>query len=652
MTSDLEFLIEQNELKPTDPPPRLISEYIEGRRVMPPSTPFPGFWENRRTPYGIEIADNMSPYSPVTITSVMKGAQIGLTAWAENVVGYWMDAVPAEILYASATDELLEKWATKRLEPLIDSIGMRHKIYAQADLGAKSRRTGDKMYRKEYTGGALDMASAQSASGLRSDSKRILILDEVDGAPRQLRTGEGNWLDVAYARKNAWGARGKVLEFSTPTTFEDSLIRERYEAGDRRKYKVPCPRCGVLDSLEFENLRHEMKGGQLWRVWYQCPHCDGIIQNHEKTAMMDPENGACWEPTAIASNRTHRSYHISSLYSPVGMLSWFELYQIYLEAKNHPDRDKMRSFVNLYLGLPFKETGSRPKLEKVIELRGEYREGEVPDGVLFLTAGVDVQRGATGDPLNPPRLELEVLGHGAGFRTWSVLYKVIEGDTTRSPFEGAWASLTEWAKSTGLTFRRADGMQFPVSLVFIDSGDGMYFDIVYSFAGTWRNCYPSKGFNVLQKRKGEKGDEAGPHNFKRYRMAKSDRHGDATFIEISTNYYKGRIYNGLQISRRDVDPQRPGFCDFPRDRDENYFKMLTAEEKRSDGSFHAGGRRNEALDCRVMGLCAGDVYLDGKVSAMRIAAKAKGASDMELQQIDHKFVLELMAKQTARRFVA
>jgi phage terminase large subunit GpA-like protein len=244
----------------------LISAYVEGHRVLPPNTPFPGPWENARTPYAIEIMDNLAPFSPVEITTVMKGAQLGLTAAAENVCAYWMDANPSEVLYVSATDELLEKWATKRLEPLIDSIGMRSKIFAQADVGAKSRRTGDKMLSKEYVGGTLNMASAQSASGLRSDSKRILILDEVDGAPRMLRTGEGNWLDVAYARKNAWGARGKVLEFSTPTTFEDSLIRERWEAGDRRVYKVPCPRCGVMDVLEFQHLRHEMKVGQLYKV--------------------------------------------------------------------------------------------------------------------------------------------------------------------------------------------------------------------------------------------------------------------------------------------------------------------------------------------------------------------------------------------------
>lgn len=641
MTTDLEFLIEENAKRPTEPPPALISEYVEGHRVLPTNTPFPGHWENSRTPYAVEIMDNMSPFSPIQITDAMKGAQLGLTAAAENVVGYYMDPCPAEVLYASATDALLEKWATKRLEPLIDSIGMRDRLVATANTSG-SRRTGDKLMSKSYVGGNLSMASAQSASGLRSDSIRVLILDEIDGAPRELKTGEGNWLDVAMARTNAWGPRKKVLRFSTPTTHDLSLIRECFEEGDQRYFNVPCVHCSTMMVLEFQHLKHEMRAGQLYKVWYECPHCQEEIQNYHKSWMMQAGE---WVPTAIPSSKNRRSYHISSMYSPVGMMSWFELYQKYLEAKEKPGG--MRSFVNLYMGLSYKETGSRPKLDKVIELRGEYRENEVPDGVLFLTVGADVQRGSENDLNNPPRIELEVCGHGAGFRTWSIAYKVFEGEIT-DPFEGAWEKLHQWALEGGLQFKRSDGRAFVAQLVFIDSGDGMYVDAVYNFSDRWQNCYPSKGFGALSKRKAEKGDEAGPHNFLRYRIAKSDRSGSVNFIEVSTNYYKTHIYNNLKIERRDFEPQRPGFCNFPRDREEKYFKMLTAEEKRRDGSFLAGGRRNESLDCRVLNICAADLFLDSKVSAMRLAAKAKGASDIELQGINHKFVLEILTKQTAR----
>ena len=648
MLSDIEFLLEENAKKPTEPPKPLISEYIEGHRVMPPGTPFPGFWENSRTPYLVEPMDNMSPYVPVMYTSVMKGVQVGCTAGCgENVIGYWMDECPSSILYVTATDSLLEKWGAKRLEPLIDSIGMRKKIYAQAELGAKSRRTGDKTLSKEYTGGALNMSSAQSPAGLRSDSIRVLILDEIDGAPRMLHTGEGVWLDVAYGRTDFWGVRKKIMEFSTPTTFEESLIYQQYLAGDQRKYKVPCPRCGVVDALEFANLRHELDHGHVSKVWYECPHCAGAVHNHEKSWMFQPENGAHWEPTAIASDPYRRSYHIPSIYSPVGALSWLELYKKYQAAQH--SQDKMRSFVNLYLGLPFKQQGYRPKLEQVCELRGEYSEGEVPDGVLFLTAGVDVQEGSANDPQNPPRLEIEIKGFGSAFKTWSIAYKVFEGSTKDSAFEGAWEAMHLWALGGGLVFHRNDGLKFPVSLIFIDSGNGNYVDIVYQFATRWNNTFASKGFSALKKRTLEKGDEAGPHNFLRYRLATSNRQGDTNFYEISTNYYKTQIYRNLSIERKPIEPQRPGFCNFPRDRSENYFKQLTAEKKRLDGSFDAGGRRNEVLDCNVMASCAADVYLDARVQAARIAAKAKGATAIELAQVNTKMVLEVLEKQTKRR---
>ena len=640
--TDLDFLQAENEKKPVDRPPALISEYVEGRRILPPGTPFPGFWENKRTPYLVEIMDSMSPYSPVIEDDTMKGAQLGVTAAAENVCGYWMDPCPTEVLFASATDALLEKWATKRLEPLIDSLDFRYKIYAQIE-NTKTRRSGDKIYSKEYVGGALSMVSAQSAAGLRSESKRVLLLDEVDGAPRNLKTGEGNWFDVVLARANAWGHRKKIMAFSTPGTFKDSIILERYGMGDQRKYFVPCPHCHKKQILEFKRLKPDTTRGTLVQAYYICEFCGEALFNHHKTNMLA---AGSWQPTAEPTTKTHRSRQISSMYSPVGMLSWTEMYEKYQTAQADPSGEKMRSFTNLYLGEPYRETGSRPKLENVIELRGGYRQGEIQKGTLFLTAFIDVQRGSETDDENPARLELEVCGHGAGFRTWSVLYKRFEGDI-EDPYSGAWALLDEWAREGGLVYRRADGRQFNVSLVLVDSGDGVYADVVYRFCDRWEGTFPSKGFQSLKKRKDEDGDPVAPSNFKRYRAAKSEKSLGVVFYEIATNYYKRMVYNNLKIQRKDIGEQRPGFCDFPIDYGEKYFKMLTAEEQRTDGSFHAGARRNEALDCRVGNLCAGDIYLDARVSEARAAAKSKGAKDIELQQVNHRWVLGLMTRQTA-----
>jgi len=640
---DIGFLITENKRRPSHVKETDIARYIEKRRILPSRTPFPGFWRNDRTPYLVEIMNCLSPASPIQHVAIMKGAQLGLTAAAENVVAYWIDENPAEILFISATDRLLEKWAIKRLEPLIDSCGFRHKIFAQIN-NPKSRRTGDKIFSKEYIGGTLDMASAQSASGLRSDSKRILIRDEIDGAPANLKTGEGNWLDVSYARTAAWGARKKIMDFSTPTTEDVSLIKQSFEAGDQRKFEVPCPYCGTFQFLEWGNDKTEygikpvITDGKLQGVYYQCRECKEPIKNHHKTKML---NRGRWTPTAVSSNDLYRSYYISSLYSPAGMVSWRELYELWIAAQD--DQNKIRSFTNLYLGLPYRETGSRPKIDKVIELRGGYKSGTVPHGVLFLTVGIDVQEGSKRDENNPARLEMEICGHGAGFRTWSILYKRIEGEVD-DPSSGAWLELSEWAIESGMRFSRADGFVFTPSIIFVDSGD--LTDVVYRFCSGWGSTYPTKGFQVLKNRKKEAGDERLPSIFRRYRAAKVG--GTDVLYEISTNYYKTHLYNNLKIERRDTGDQRPGFCDFPIDYGESYFRMLTAEEKRRDGSFHCpSGRRNEALDCRVMNQAAGDVYLDSEVLRVKAAALKNGATRDQVQVINHRMILEYLAKKAA-----
>jgi phage terminase large subunit GpA-like protein len=623
----------------------LISEYTEQKRILPPGTPRPGPWDNDYTPYLVEPMDNMGPHSPIQRTIIMKAAQLGFTAMAENVICYYIGEVPSDQLLLSATERLLERWATRRLEPAINSYGLREHIYAQTE-NTGSRRTGDKLFSKEYRGCMLDMASAQAAGQLRSTDKRILIRDEIDGAPRDLKTGEGNFLDVSYARTNAWGQRRKVLDFSTPKTYNDSLIWEAYQEGDQRKFLVSCPYCKKYQELVFGNdqsvhgLKASFEAGRLEKVFYICENCHDAIFDHHKAELL---MGGRWEPSAKSFSPTVRSYQLSALYSPAGMLSWEEVYRQYLKAQESPDG--MRSFVNLYLGKPFKETGSRPRLEKVISLRGPYRAGTVPNGVLFLTAGIDVQRGSSRDQKNnPARLEMEICGHGAGYKTFSILYKRFEGPVD-DPTSGAWLKLNEFAQETGLAFERKDGYKFPVQLVFIDSGDGIMTDIIYRFSQGWQSTYPSKGFNSLKKQKHEKGDEFGFSNFKRYRSINVGE--DIRLYEISTNYYKTHLYNNLRIERQDTGEQKPGFCDFPVDYGEKYFQMLTAEEKRSDGSFYCpNGRRNESLDCRVLNQCAGDVFLDAEVMHAKARAIANGASKEGAQRINHKSVLAYLTRVT------
>lgn len=250
----------------------------------------------------------MSPYSPIRHLAIMKGAQLGYTAGpCENAIAYWMDENPAPILVMSATEELLLEWAGIRIEPLIDSCGFRDKIHTQTD-NAKSRRSGDNTKFKEFRGGFLSLASAQSPGKMRNKSVRILIRDEIDGAPKYLKTGEGNWLDVSAARTDAWDYRKKILDISTPKMAHDSNISDAFELGDQRKYQIKCPHCGTEQFLEFgnEKSKHGLKGvfdsdGRVIDAYYSCKkeECTKWILNHHKTEFLKSEYGAKWVTAII-----------------------------------------------------------------------------------------------------------------------------------------------------------------------------------------------------------------------------------------------------------------------------------------------------------------------------------------------------------------
>lgn len=662
--SDTTFFRDCVAAAPTTPPPPRISDWIQGRRILPDNTPFPGPWDNARTPYFVDIMDDLSPYSPVQHVVLMKSRKVGATTMSENVVGYWMDANPTEIEYVTATEDLALDWATRKIPPLIDSLGMRDKITSSSE-NPKNGPKGDRTFTKEYIGGALDIISARSMQAKRAGDKRILIRDEIDGVPTLTTTGEGNWLKVNEGHTISWGPRKKIFDFSSPTTIEASNIWPSYELGDCRKYYVPCPHCGEMQELEFGNettewgLKAQIEGGALVQAYYVCknPECraqphGGKILNYMKGDMLARGH---WRPTKKSSAPTLRSYHLSALYSPVGMMSWTELYEEYQSAiKVGPDG--MRSFANLYLGLPYAETGVRPKLEVLLGLKGDYARGTVPDDVLYLTAGGDVQDGSGmdpndptkfKDPTNPPRIELEILGTGSSYKTWSIDYLRFEGDVS-DPFSGAFEKLYQYIIGGGMTYPRlSDGLGLTVQLFFIDSGSGSHSDTVYRFAERINNTFAIKGLAALKADPHRaRAENEGPKEIW-YRHA--DIGGPRGIYEINTRHYKRILYSNLnRVKREAVGPQRAGFCDFPRDYEPHYFDMLGAEEQLTDGSFESHGRRNEALDCRVYATCAADVYLDGTIEILRRWAIKNGSTAERARSvIDSKFALTEIAKRIA-----
>jgi phage terminase large subunit GpA-like protein len=179
-------------LRPTD----WADEY---RFLSSAASAEPGRWRTSRTPYLAEIMDCFDPYSPVEEVIFPKGAQIGASEAGFNIVGYFIDIAPCPIMYVMPTEGTIKRNSKMRLAPMIEaSPRLRSKVSE-----AKSRDSGNTILQKDFPGGTLLLAGANSASGLRSVPVRVLILDEVDAFPLDL-DGEGSPVSLAKARTSTF----------------------------------------------------------------------------------------------------------------------------------------------------------------------------------------------------------------------------------------------------------------------------------------------------------------------------------------------------------------------------------------------------------------------------------------------------------------
>jgi phage terminase large subunit GpA-like protein len=584
-------------------PELLVSEWANEFRVLSKTASSePGRWRTERTPYLREIMDCLSPYSNYEKVVFMKGAQIGGTECGNNWIGYVIDKAPGPMLVVQPTVEMGKRWSKGRLAPLIeDSPSLRNKV-----KDPRSRDSGNTVQSKEFPGGVIVVTGANSAVGLRSMPVRYLFLDEIDAYPGDV-DGEGDPVSLAIQRTSTF-ARRKILLVSTPTIQGLSRIEQEFETSDKRYFHVPCPFCSHYQRLIWANVKW---GSDPTKVCYECEHCHEQIQNHHKTEML--EHGK-W----IAENPSSRvaGFHLSSLYSPVGWFSWNQAAESFLNAKDN--EQVLKVWVNTTLGETWVDKGEAPDWERLFERRESYRIGIIPNGGLILTAGVDVQK---------DRIEIEIVAWGSDKQSWSVDYRIIDGDPAKPEI---WRSLDEILSTN---FESEDGTFRKISMMAIDAG--------YATQEVY-NWVRSKSSGQVMAIKGSAKAVVPLGN-----PTKIDINQKGTKIKrgvklwpVGVSILKSELYNTLKLQR--IDEEYPaGYAHFPMYAPE-YFKQLTAEQLVT--RIHKGyprsewqkmRERNETLDCRIYARAAAiaigiDRWSESKWSTLR--AVKRDDSDTPFQQ--------------------
>jgi phage terminase large subunit GpA-like protein len=565
------------------PDPTLsVSAWADRHRVLSPrGANEAGPWRTSRTPYLEEIMDHLSPSHPCQRVVFMKGAQTGGTEAGNNFLGYVIHHSPGPILAVQPTVELAKRFSQQRVEPLIEASPMLRERVAPA----RSRDSGNTVLSKTFPGGILVLTGANSAVGLRSMPARYLFLDEVDAYPLSADE-EGDPVALAEARTRTFAWRRKVFLVSTPTIRGSSRIEREYEASDQRRYFVACPHCGQRQHLLFERLRWSK--GRPETAAYRCEACEERIEERHKTAMLAAGE---WRATSTSADPLTVGFHISSLYSPLGWLSWERIAREWLAAQGSDEA--IRSFKNGVLGETWMESGEAPDWQRLYDRRETWPAGTVPERGLFLTAGADVQK---------DRIEVDVWAWGRRLESWLVDHLVIEGGP---------GSAASWSALDGLlarTWPHASGATMALSRLAIDTGYEA--PAVYAWArrAGFAQVAPVKGVEGFNRAS----PVSGPTFVDATDGGKRLRRG-ARLWTVAVSTFKAETYRFLRLDRPTDEATAAGeampagIVHLPSWIDSEWVKQLVAEQlvtvKNRRGfqklEWQKLRERNEALDCRV-----------------------------------------------------
>ena len=460
-----------------------VSDWADTYRVLSGvGCPEPGPWRTSRTPYLREPMDCLSSSSRIRRVVLVFGSQLGKTEAGLNWLGSVIHWRPAPTLLVQPTIEMAKRLNRQRLEPFIRETP----AIAERIPPPRARDSGNTAFLKVFPGGLFVLTGANSGSAAQSMPAANLFADEVSSYPLEV-DDKGDPLENFEAR-TANFPRGKTLITSTPGEAEACRVTKEFEArSDQRRYHVPCPACGERQRLIWPLFKWESPDAE---VFYECAHCGERFEERHKARFL-PEG--VWVPSAKGDGMT-AGFHLPGWYAPLGWISWGEIRDQFIRAKT--DRVLLKGWINKRAAEPWRDAiENQFNVDGLAKRRADegagngYPVGSVPDGVLVMTAGVDVQGG--GGSIGE-RLVITIWGWGRGEEAWHLGHFEIHGDPQG---DEVWEQLDRIRETR---WNRGDGAELLIAQGAIDDG-GHATHRVRDYCRTRQNWVPVKGLSQKGK---------------------------------------------------------------------------------------------------------------------------------------------------------
>lgn len=534
---------------------------------------------------------------------LVTAAQSGKTEGMLDVIGARLDQRPAPILYAGPTKEFVIDQFEPRLTSMIENAPT---LRRKSINGPRQKKA-----QKWVAGVKVRLAHGGSSAALKSDPFALGFVDEYDEMLADVK-GQGDPLMLIEARGTTYAdftvvvastpSRGLLeVEIDEATGLEfwkagdadsiESGIWKLWQTGTRYHWAWPCPQCNEFFIPRFKQLRwptnctpYQARSASF----LECPRCGGVVEERHKEAMNQRgvyvapgqriENGrVVGDPPGAATV----SFWVSGLASP--FRTFGDRAEEYLQALASGEQMKIQTAMNAQFGELYAPGGGEvPEWQEVYRLRAPYRFREIPDGVKWLTAGVDVQQN---------RLIYVVRGWGLRQESWLIEYGVLWGDTGQ---DDVWLDLAELLQGEfgGKYIKRA----------FIDSGykpnstTVIADHKVYEFCRDYgRIAYATKGYmtrttplSVSRIDVTVKGKKAG------YGL---------DIVLLDTDYMKSFVHQRIRWPE-----DQPGAWHLSSDANEDYCRQIVAEARikgpNGKGQWVLRSRENHFLDCEALAYAA------------------------------------------------
>lgn len=539
--------------------------------LSPESSAKPGKWTS--LPWQREILDAMTDFES-KIVVMQKPTRVGFTKMGNGAKAYFIHQQPCVILDYQPTDDEAKGYAEDEFETMVRDNKVISDLIETPNIRGRVKR--EKTIKKFFPKGFIEMLGAESDRNLNRRTARFASGDEIDTWKKEAgKAGDTitqmlrRTSDFVF-RKNILGGKPIGGEYDPEKEMDDSIsvVNYWYQKGDMRERYLPCPHCDHLQKFEFEDMvwdKDKDKDGRTLKHYpetarFKCVECDEAIYDRDKLKM--DEKGQ-W--IAAKEFDGTASFRMWAMLSDSPNVTWPHIVKEFLTATK--SKAKMKAFTNEVLARTWEEDYETTNTSDMMERREEY-PAQVPDPVLILTMGADVQK---------DRIECEIIGWLNNYESYSIEYKKFFGDTTQPE---VWETFREYILAK--CWYREDGETMSVYAGCVDAG--YLTDIVTNFCKPLygKRIFPTQGHTSITAK-------INPGVVGRTKKNKN------RIFTIGVNKAKD------EIAWHIASKGGAGFMHFPvaEEYNDEYFKQLGSEKKEKNGRWIKTRNRNEVIDVRV-----------------------------------------------------